>query len=210
MEQYDSRVDAYIERSAPFARPILTHLRQLVHSVSPLLNETMKWGFPFFDYHGSVCQMAAFKEHIGFGFWQQSKLNDIGKFIKAEDGTAGSFGKITSLNDLPPDEILVDFIKQAMLLNEPANKKPAVKKETAPKAPIEMPADFAGRLANNPKAQAAYEKFSPSGKREYLEWIADAKSDATRQKRLDTAIVWIAEGKSRHWKYKTPVLTPDP
>ena len=201
-DPYDSRVDAYIEKAAPFAQPILKHLRQLVHSVSPLLTETMKWGFPFFDCNGPVCQMAAFKEHMGFGFWKQRQLNDPGKLIKEEDGTAGSFGKITSLKDLPPDEILVDFIKQAMLLNEPGNKKPAVKKETSPKAAIEMPADFAHLLAGNPKAQAAYEKFSPSHKREYLEWIVDAKSDATRVKRMETAIEWISEGKSRNWKYQ--------
>jgi len=199
---YDARVDAYIAKSAPFAQPILTHLRQLVHSVSPLLTETIKWGFPFFDYKGSVCQMAAFKEHMGFGFWKQKQLNDPGKLIKEEDGTAGSFGKITTLSDLPSDEILVDFIKQAMWLNEAGNKKPAVKKETAPKAAIEMPVDFADLLANNPKAHAAYEKFSPSAKREYLEWIVDAKSEATRQKRLQTAIGQIEEGKSKNWKYQ--------
>lgn len=202
MEQYDSRVDAYIAKSAPFAQPILNHLRQLVHSVSPLLTETMKWGFPFFDYNGSVCQMAAFKEHMGFGFWKQKQLNDPGKLIKEEDGTAGSFGKITSLNDLPSYEILVDFIQQAMKLNEPENKKPAVKKEAAPKAPIEMPVDFADLLAANPKALEGYNKFSPSHKREYLEWIVDAKSDSTRQKRMETALEWINEGKSRHWKYQ--------
>jgi len=171
MEQYDPRVDAYIEKAAPFAQPILKHLRQLVHSVSPLLTETMKWGFPFFDYKGSVCQMAAFKEHIGFGFWKQAQLNDPGKLIHKEDGNAGSFGRITSLSDLPADEILVDFIKQAMQLNEAGNKKPAVKKEAAPKAPIEMPADFSDILAANPKALEVYNKFSPSHKREYLEWI---------------------------------------
>ena len=135
MEQYDSRVDAYIAKAAPFAKPILEHLRQLVHQASPLLTETIKWGFPFFDYKGSVCQMAAFKEHIGFGFWKQRQLNDPGKLIKEEDGTAGSFGKITSLSDLPSDEILIDFILQAIKLNEPGNKKPVVKKEIAPKAP---------------------------------------------------------------------------
>ena len=202
MEQYDPRVDAYIEKAAPFAQPILKHLRQLVHSVSPLLTETMKWGFPFFDYKGSVCQMAAFKEHIGFGFWKQRLLDDPNKFIQMEDGTAGSFGKIASLNELPPDEILVDFIKQAMLLNEAGNKKPVVKKETAPKAPIEMPADFAGLLGANPKALEVYYNFSPSAKREYLEWIVDAKTDATRLKRMETALEWIGEGKTRNWKYK--------
>jgi uncharacterized protein YdeI (YjbR/CyaY-like superfamily) len=201
-DQYDSRVDAYIEKAAPFAQPILKHLRALVHSVSPLLTETMKWGFPFFDYNGSVCQMAAFKEHMGFGFWKQKQLNDPGKLIKEEDGTAGSFGKITSLYDLPADEILVDFIRQVMQLNEAGNKKPAIKKETTPKAPIEMPVDFADLLAANPKAFEVYEKFSPSHKREYLEWIVDAKTDATRQKRMQAAIEQIMDSKSRHWKYQ--------
>lgn len=202
MEQYDSRVDAYIEKAAPFAKPILSHLRKLVHETSPLLTETMKWGFPFFDYNGPVCQMAAFKQHMGFGFWKQKQLNDPGKLIKEEDGTAGSFGKITSLNDLPADEILIDFIRQAMELNKAENKKPAVKKETAPKAPIEMPADFAGLLGANPKALEVYYNFSPSAKREYLEWIVDAKTDATRIKRMETAVEWIGEGKTRNWKYK--------
>ena len=129
-------------------------------------------------------------------------MNDPGKLIKEEDGTAGSFGKITSLRDIPADEILVDFIKQAMQLNEAGNKKPAVKKETAPKAVIEMPVDFADLLAANPKANEVYNKFSPSHKREYLEWIVDAKTDATRQKRMQAAIEQIVEGKSRNWKYQ--------
>ena len=204
MEQYDSRVDAYIDKAAPFAQPILKHLRQLVHSVSPLLTETMKWGFPFFDYKGSVCQMAAFKGHMGFGFWKQRQLNDPGKLIKEEDGTAGSFGKITSLSDLPADEILIDFIKQAMALNETENKKPIEKKATVPKAVIEMPGDFAKLLAAIPKAFEIYQRFSPSHKREYLEWIVDAKTDATRLKRMETAVEWMTEGKSRNWKYKAP------
>jgi uncharacterized protein YdeI (YjbR/CyaY-like superfamily) len=202
MEQYDSRVDAYIDKAAPFAQPILQHLRQLVHSVSPLLTETMKWGFPFFDYKGSVCQMAAFKGHMGFGFWKQSQLNDPAKLIQREDGTAGSFGKITSIDELPADEILIDFIKQAMALNETENIKPKEKKITAPKATIEMPVDFAKLLALNPKAFEIYERFSPSHKREYLEWIVDAKTDATRLKRMETAVEWMTEGKSRNWKYQ--------
>ena len=202
MEKYDPRVDAYIARSADFAKPILEHLRKLVHDTSPVLTETMKWGFPFFDYKGSVCQMAAFKEHMGFGFWKQAQLNDPGKLIQREGGDAGSFGRITKLSDLPPDEILADFVKQAIQLNESGNKKPAVKKEATPKAPIEMPADFADALAANPKALEVYTKFSPSNKREYLEWITEAKTDATRQKRMETAMEWMTEGKSRNWKYK--------
>jgi len=202
MEHYDTRVDAYIAKSAPFAQLIMVHLRKLVHETAPLITETIKWGFPFFDYNGPVCQMAAFKEHMGFGFWKQRQLNDPHKLIKEEDGTAGSFGKITRLSDLPADEILIDFIQQAVILNEAENKKAVPKKVITPKAPIEMPVDFADLLAANPKAQEFYDKFSPSCKREYLEWIVDAKSDETRQKRMQTAVEWIGEGKSRHWKYK--------
>src|SRR5665213_986858 len=140
MEQYDLRVDAYIAKSADFAKPILEHLRKLVHDTSPLLTETIKWGFPFFDYKGSVCQMAAFKEHMGFGFWKQAQLNDPGKLIQQEGGDAGSFGRSSKLSDLPSDEILAGFIKQAIQLNESGTKNQAVKKETTPKAPIEMSA----------------------------------------------------------------------
>ena len=198
---YDARVDAYIAKSAPFAQPILEHLRRLVHEAAPMVTETIKWGFPFFDYKGQVCHMSAFKEHAAFGFWKARQLNDPHKLLQQEEASAGSLGKITSLLDLPSDDILIGFIKQAVLINE-NNIKPAEKKAPKPKAVIEMPADFADLLASNPKAQAVYEKFSPSHKREYLEWIVDAKSDATRQKRLQTAIEQIEEGKSKNWKYK--------
>jgi uncharacterized protein YdeI (YjbR/CyaY-like superfamily) len=202
MGNYDNRVDAYIAKSAPFAKPVLEHLRQLVHDASPLINETIKWGFPFFDYNGPVCQMAAFKQHMAFGFWKAAQLNDPDKLLHQGEPAAGSFGRIVNLNDLPADEILIAFIRQAIDLNKAENKKPAVKKEAAPKAAIEMPVDFADLLSNNPKACEVYEKFSPSHKREYLEWIVDAKSDETRRKRMQTALEWISEGKSRHWKYQ--------
>jgi uncharacterized protein YdeI (YjbR/CyaY-like superfamily) len=202
MEQYDSRVDAYIDKAAPFAQPILKHLRQLAHQASPVITETIKWGFPFFDYNGPVCHMSSFKQHTAFGFWKMRELNDPGKVLHVGEPAAGSFGKITTMSDLPADHILIDFIKQAVKLNEAENKKPVVKKATAPKAAIEMPVDFADLLAANPKAQEVYDKFSPSHKREYLEWIVDAKSDATRQKRMETAIEQIIEGKSKNWKYQ--------
>jgi len=200
---YDARVDAYIAKSAPFAQPILEHLRKLVHAAAPSATETIKWGFPCFDYKGPLCQMAAFKQHMSFGFWKASQLNDPDKLLQQDEPSAGSLGKITSLLDLPSDDILFGFIKQAVYINE-NNIKPAEKKAPKPKAAIEMPADFADLLAGNPKAQAVYEKFSPSNKREYLEWIVDAKSDATRQKRMQTAIEQIEEGKSKNWKYQTP------
>lgn len=198
---YDARVDAYIAKSAPFAQPILEHLRKIVHAAAPQVTEGIKWGFPFFDYKGPVCHMSAFKQHMAFGFWKASMLNDPNGLLQKDEPSAGSLGKITSLLDLPSDDILIDFIKQAVHINE-KDIKPAEKKASKPKEAIEMPADFADLLAANPKAQAAYNNFSPSHKREYLEWIVDAKSDATRQKRLQTAIEQIVEGKSKNWKYQ--------
>jgi uncharacterized protein YdeI (YjbR/CyaY-like superfamily) len=138
---------------------------------------------------------------MAFGFWKASMLTDPKGLLQKGEPSAGSLGKITSLLDLPSDEDLIDFIKQAVHINE-NNVKPAEKKAPKPKEAIEMPTDFADLLANNPKAHAVYEKFSPSAKREYLEWIVDAKSEATRQKRLQTAIGQIEEGKSKNWKYQ--------
>jgi uncharacterized protein YdeI (YjbR/CyaY-like superfamily) len=202
MERYDSRVDAYIAKAAPFAKPILEYIRQVVHEASPLVTETLKWGMPFFDYKGPVCMMAAFKQHLGFGFWKASRLNDPNGFVKGSDdeAAAGSFGRIENMEDLPPADALKDFVLQIIAINESGIKEP--KKPAAPKAEIAMPADFNDLLGGNPKALENFFNFSPSKKREYLEWIVESKSDATRQKRMEQALEWISEGKSRNWKYQ--------
>jgi len=204
MEKYDPRIDAYIAKSADFAKPILEHIREVVHKASPLIGETVKWGMPFFDYKGPVCMMAAFKQHLGFGFWKASRLNDPERLLQGsdEEAAAGSFGRISSMNDLPSDEALIGFVQQMIKINESGVKE--VKKPSAPKAELPMPADFDKLLRGNLVAMGNYEKFSPSGKREYLEWFAEAKSEATREKRIEQALEWISEGKTRHWKYKTP------
>ncbi|RYY33212.1 MAG: hypothetical protein EOP46_17045 [Sphingobacteriaceae bacterium] len=202
MEKYDARVDAYIAKSADFAKPILTHLRELVRKAAPELQEAIKWGSPFFDYKGPVCHMMAFKQHCGFGFWKAALLPDSQGFIaNAEKDVAGSFGRITSLADLPPDEVIIQYIHDAIALNE-SEVKTTVRKNNTEKKELVTPDYFTARLAIEPQAKAYFEKFSPSQKKEYVEWIVDAKTDATRQKRLDTAIEWISEGKTRHWKYK--------
>lgn len=202
MGQYNERVDAYIAKSTDFAKPILIHIRELVHRAAPELTEIIKWGFPFFDYKGPVCQMAAFKRHCAFGFWKEKMLNDPKGYLKVdgEESSAGSFGVITSIDDLPPDDVLIDFIHQAIAINEKGIK--VEKKPAAPKAEIAPPAEFEKGLRESPAAMDHFEKFSPSKKREYLEWFAEAKSDATLQKRIDQALEWIAEGKSRNWKYQ--------
>lgn len=201
MEQYDSRVDAYIEKSQEFAKPILTHLRDLVHQASPELKETIKWGCPFFDHHGPVCQIAAFKQHCAFGFWKEKLMEDPHMILNQQRDTAGSIGKITSLKDLPSDEILIQYIQQAITLNLTGNKVPA-KPKAKVSGPVEVPSDFSEMLLKNPVAAEHFEKFSPSQKKEYLSWFEEAKTEATRSKRIATALEWILEGKIRNWKYK--------
>lgn len=203
MEQhYDARIDAYIEKSADFAKPILTHIRQLVHAAAPQVTEAVKWGMPFFDYKGPVCQMAAFKEHAAFGFWKATLLSDPQGVIHNGAPAAGSFGRITSLADLPSDELLAEFINQAIALNEDGVKGNMKTTPSKPKVEIAMPDYFAAVLADSPHAKTTFEAFSASHKREYLEWITEAKTVATRDKRMATAVEWLTEGKSRNWKYK--------
>src|ERR1700744_4798987 len=202
MEKFDPRVDAYIDKAAPFAKPILEYIRQVVHDASPQITETIKWGMPFFDYKGPVCMMASFKQHLGFGFWKASRLSDPDGLIKGTDdeAAAGSFGRIEKMEDLPPAEVLADFVRQIIAINESGIKEP--KKPVTPKSEIAMPDDFKELLSANATAVGYFEDFSPSKKREYLEWIVDAKSDATRLKRMEQALEWISDGKSRHWKYQ--------
>jgi uncharacterized protein YdeI (YjbR/CyaY-like superfamily) len=193
----DPRVDAYIAKSAAFAKPILSHLRKLVHTHCPEVTETIKWGFPHFDYQGAIfCGAAAFKEHCAFTFWRGDLLNIDAKADKA----MGQFGRIKSLADLPGDREFAKLIKSAMKLHDagaksPARVKPAEKKE------LVVPDYFMAAVKKNKKALATFEGFSLSKQREYVEWITEAKTDATRDKRLAQAVAWMAEGKVRNWKY---------
>jgi len=198
MGSRDLRIDQYIARAPEFARPILAHLREVVHAACPEVEETIKWSTPHFTCKGPLCMMASFKQHCSFGFWKGALV--VGKDA-ASDDAAGQFGRLTSLADLPPDDVLAGYIRDAKRLNDegakaPARAKPAEKKELA------VPDDLAAALRENPDARGHFERFSPSKQKEYVEWITEAKSDATRAKRLGTAVEWIAEGKARHWKYE--------
>jgi uncharacterized protein YdeI (YjbR/CyaY-like superfamily) len=202
MPTTDKRIDAYIEKKADFAKPILKHLRELVHKACPNTEETIKWGMPFFDYKGSVlCAMAAFKEHCSFMFWKAKLMKDPEKILQITEREAmGNFGNIKSLKDLPSDKILIAYIKEAARLNEENIKLPARKK--APVAELKMPADFAAALKKNKKANTIFENFPPGKRKEYIQWITEAKTEDTKNKRIETAVEWIAEGKSRNWKYE--------
>lgn len=199
MGKRDSRVDAYIAKSADFARPILEHLRAVVHSGCPETEEAIKWGMPSFLYRGRIlCGIAAFKEHCAFGFWGGRGL--VGNEDK-RDEAMGQFGRIASLKDLPPKKALIGYVKQAMkLADERAVAPPAPRKPPKP-APA-TPDDLAAALKKNSKAAATFEAFSPSCKREYVEWIVEAKREETRAKRIMQAVEWMGEGKQRNWKYQ--------
>jgi uncharacterized protein YdeI (YjbR/CyaY-like superfamily) len=198
MANHDPRIDAYIAKSAEFARPVLEHLRERVHAACPEVEEGIKWGMPFFSYKAApMCMMAAFKQHCSFGFWLSKEVTGGSD----EDGM-GQFGKLASLKDLPPDKQLATFLKKAMALNEAGVKK-ARPKAAAKPAPT-LPVDLATLLAQKKHAAArkTYEGFGPGAQREYVEWVTEAKTDATRQKRLATTLEWLAEGKKRNWKYE--------
>lgn len=199
MPNKDPRVDAYIAKSAPFAQPILQHLRNLVHTACPEATETIKWGMPFFDYKGPFCNLAAFKAHCAFGFWKTALIPDPRGLLKRD--AMGALGRLTSLKDLPSDTILKDFIKTAKKLNDEGIKAAPPKKSTVKKE-IPVPDYFIRALQKNKKAWTAFEAFPPSHRKEYVQWITEAKTEDTRQKRMATAIEWISEGKARNWKYQ--------
>ncbi len=199
----DPRVDAYIAKSAEFARPILSHLRAAVHEACPEVEETIKWGMPHFTHHGILAGMAAFKAHCAFSFGKGALVAEAmgAKDVAGRAGEAmGDFGRITSLRDLPPKRELVRWVKTAVRLNEQGVKRPL--KHRSPRKPIPVPEDLAKALRGNARARATWEKFSPSHRREYLEWITEAKTTPTRARRLATTLEWLAEGKERNWKYR--------
>ncbi|MFA3783495.1 YdeI family protein [Melioribacteraceae bacterium 4301-Me] len=200
MGKKDPRIDAYISKAQDFAKPILEHLRNLVHETCPEVEETMKWSFPHFNYKGDImCSMAAFKQHASFGFWKAALIKEavLAKAAKSE-AAMGSLGKITSLKDLPSDKKLISLIKKAAKLNEAGikvSKKKKIKKE------LEIPDYFIKALSKNKKALTSFKNFSYSHKKEYVEWISEARTEETRNKRIATAIEWLSEGKPRNWKY---------
>jgi uncharacterized protein YdeI (YjbR/CyaY-like superfamily) len=195
----DPRIDAYIKRAAPFARPILTHLREVVHAACPEVEETIKWGMPMFTHHGILCFMAAFKQHAGFGFWKGSKVVDD---REEQAGTAmGQFGRLTEVEQLPSRRSLEAYVRKAMRLNE-AGDTGTPKPRKQPKAAPRTPAALSAALARNAKARTTWQGFSPGHRRAYVEWIAEAKRLETRARRIATSIEWLAAGKPHNWKYR--------
>jgi uncharacterized protein YdeI (YjbR/CyaY-like superfamily) len=199
----EKAIDSYIAKSAGFAKPILNHIRELVHKACPDVEEKMKWSFPHFDYKDEMmCSMAAFKQHASFGFWKAALMKDPVLVETAKSEVAmGHLGRLTSLKDLPSDKKMTAWIKEAMQLTDKGIKLPSKAKSTEKKELV-VPGYFIKALNKNKKAKQVFEYFAYSHKKEYLEWITEAKTEKTRNKRMATALEWIAEGKGRNWKYE--------
>ena len=194
----DPRIDAYIERAAPFAQPILTQLREAVHAACPQVEESIRWSMPSFTYAGAIlCQKAAFKQHASFGYWKHALV--MGEGV-ARDGM-GSYGKMASIRDIPPRNRLHADIRKAMKLNEDGVKLPAAPKAAA-KPRTEVPAELIAALKKNEAAKTTFDGFPPGCRREYIVWLTEAKREETRVKRVAQTIEWLVEGKRRNWKYE--------
>lgn len=200
MVKRDTRIDIYIENSNEFAKPILTYLRKLVHHGCPDVIETIKWGFPNFEYKGRMCYMAAFKGHCSFGFWKAPLIKNLDSNKKIVEGGMGNIGKIKSMEDLPDTNLFLFYIHEAARLNDENIKLPRQKKTITKDQPMES-ADFLRSLEKNELAKSNYEDFTLAQKRDYIEWVCEAKTKKTKVSRISTAIKWISEGKSHNWKY---------
>ena len=193
----DQRVDAYIAAAEPFARPILEHLRGVVHRAAPGLAEAIKWGMPMFLHNGRiVANMAAFQRHASFGTWRR----DGGGIGEPRGDGMGSLGRLTGLSDLPDDDEIVAMVREAIAL---ADAGGSMRGNRAPKPPPETPADLRAALDAVPAAAAAFDAFPPGCRREYVDWLTEAKRPETRAKRLAQTVEWCAEGKRRNWQYES-------
>ncbi|OQA35956.1 MAG: hypothetical protein BWY56_01492 [Acidobacteria bacterium ADurb.Bin340] len=193
----DPRIDAYLAQAAPFARPILAELRARIHAVCPEAEETLKWKAPAFTYRGKLLAvMAAFKGHVAFNLWHGTQVMET-----ATQEALGQFGRLTTPKDLPSRKAFGAPVKAAMALIE--SGAPTGAGKAAPKPPVAPPEDLRAALAGNPAARATFEGFPPGKQRDYVDWILEAKRPDTRQRRIEQAVAWLAEGKARNWKYET-------
>jgi uncharacterized protein YdeI (YjbR/CyaY-like superfamily) len=200
MSRKDAGIDSYIANSPAFARPILKHLRKVVHAGCPDVQEKIKWSMPHFDYKGMFIGMAAFKQHCSFGFWREAALA-LGGNGEDADGM-GQFGRITALSDLPDEMTLISYVRKAVEIKDAGVKLPEEPKRKAPAKPVEVPDYLLNRLKRNAKARKTWDGFSPSHRKEYVEWLNGAKREETREKRLETTLEQLAAGRPLNWRYQ--------
>lgn len=191
MAKLEPRIDDHIAKAGAFARPILEHFRALVHKTIPECEEAIKWGMPHFTLGGrNLAGMAAFKKHVSIFFHHDE-----------QPGGTGKFRQIAAMEDLAEDSLIEERLRAAVERLSSAAAQPRTKAAAAPKPVPDMPSAFSQALI----AAAAMDRFdmmAPGYRREYIEWVADAKTDATRDKRIAQAVEWIGEGKHRNWKYQ--------
>jgi hypothetical protein len=199
MPSRDKRIDAYITKAPEFAKPILRHIREIVHEAVPESDETVKWGSPFFEYKGILCGVSAFKAHCALVLWKSKHILPDGQ---KSAGAMGAFGRLTSVKDLPPKKVLISYFKRARQLNEEGVGSPIAARVKKEKKDLVVPPYFLAALKKDKKAKATFDGFSYSKQRDYVEWVTEAKTEETRNKRLATSIEWLAEGKARNWKYE--------
>jgi uncharacterized protein YdeI (YjbR/CyaY-like superfamily) len=202
MGKKNPEVDRYIASADEFAQPILKRLRTAFHKGCPNIEETIKWGIPTFEFHGIVGSIAAFKKHVSVGFWKSKEMKDSAKIL-ARRAASMCNAKFESLKDVPKTEVLAAYVTQAANLNEAAANKPAKKKAPRKVAVPRMPAILKTALSKAKKAESHFKKLSPGDKRDYIEWIVEAKRDETKERRVAQAVDWLKEGKSRNWKYQS-------
>jgi len=197
----NAEVDAYIAQAPEYARPILEKIREAFHAGCPEIEERIKWGVPSFEYKGMLGGTAAFKHYVTFGFWKARLMDDFDRLFPRGPRASAMGARVASLADLPARKVLVAYVKEAKRLNDEGIKEP---KAARPKRPVRVsvPADLKAALGRNAKARTAFEGFAPSHKREYVEWVVEAKRPETRAARLKTTIEWLAQGKHRNWKYE--------
>jgi uncharacterized protein YdeI (YjbR/CyaY-like superfamily) len=200
MGKKNPAVDAYIAKANDFAKPILTHIRDVVHAAVPDVEEELKWGHPSFIHKGMMCGMAAFKEHCTFGFWKGEQIVTQDG-VKIGLGGKGAFNRLTTVSDLPSKKVLAGYVKEAARLNDEGTPGPMSGRPAKPAKAVTVPPYLMAALKKNKKAIATWEDFSPSARNEYVAWLTEAKTEETRAKRLAQAVEWIAEGKQRNWKY---------
>lgn len=200
MGKRSAETDKYIAKAAPFARPILEKIRQAFHAASPDVDETIKWSAPHFEKNGILGSLGAFKQHVTWVFWKGKLMDDPEGLIQpmGESGPLGGI-KFRDVSELPSKKTMIAYVREAIRLNEEGVVAPHPARK--PVAPVKVPAALKAALASNAKARATFDSLPPGHRREYIEWISEAKREATRDRRLATAIEWMSEGKAMNWKY---------
>lgn len=200
MGKRSAETDRYIAKAPPFARPILEKIREAFHAAAPDVEETIKWNAPHFEKNGILGSLAAFKRHVTWVFWKGKLMKDPDELIQpmGESGPLGGI-KFNNVSELPAKKTMIAYVREAIRLNEQGVTAPRPARKARPA--LEVPPALTAALARNAKARATFESLPPSHRREYIEWISEAKQQATRDRRLATAIEWMAEGKAMNWKY---------